>query len=302
MMVALRQPTSASLLPLCCWPAAVTSTRVSTGRWRPPADGAASPGRRRGRPGDGPLDQPRPDASRRRPSRPSRPTAPSRARRPTVGCADGTREGFADPAAWKHIAGCCGRLVACPACAAPTAAQPRCARAAGNTGDRRLGHGLRGRRSVRRRLARLPATARTCAATRPPNARAPSSRGHAAFFVTQAGASSYGLCAADPVLQNDLHGCGNFGQPELGGCQPLNRRLSFVDCLASRVAGRRLAGLVLRRRQPAPVRGHAWSPSPAPPWAACCAAAIVTEARRPSDATGKPPAKPGFFACSRDPG
>ena len=80
--------------------------------------------------------------------------------------------------------------------------------------------------------------------------------GHAAFFVTRAGASSYGLCTADPACENDLHGCGSFGQPELGGCQPLNRRLSFVDCLASRVQAEDAPGLVLRRRQPPPGRGQ----------------------------------------------
>jgi hypothetical protein len=229
MMVALRQPTSASLLLLLLAGCRYFDAGVD-GALAPPADGAPSPGSDAGV-GDGPPDLPRPPAP---PPLSESPDgfqgAPS-----TVGCADGTREGFVDPAAWKHIAGCSGAW-SVPGVRGPDVAQPRCARAAGNTGTAASGMGC----SVADLCAdgwhvcRDGEDVRRNSPTECESAIQPA---HAAFFITQAGASSYGLCAADPALQNDLHGCGNFGQPELGGCQPLNRRLSFVDCLASRVQG-----------------------------------------------------------------
>jgi hypothetical protein len=53
------------------------------------------------------------------------------------------------------------------------------------------------------------------------------------FFVVRGGASPLGICSADPTAANDLHGCGNIGQPEAQTCQPLERRMGFADCLTS---------------------------------------------------------------------
>lgn len=149
----------------------------------------------------------------------------------TIGCADGSREGFVDPAAWRRIAGCSGAWTV-PGVRSADSRAPQCARAAGNTGTLSSGLGCS--------VADLCASGwhvcedgedvRRSSPTECESAIFPP---HAAFFLTRAAASSYGLCAADPAFSNDLHGCGNYGQPESGGCRPLNRRLSFVDCLAS---------------------------------------------------------------------
>jgi hypothetical protein len=230
MMVALRQPSSASLLLLLLagcryFDAGVDQALV------PGADGPSAPASDAG-PGDAPPDQPRPDF---RPPSPEPPVPPAGVEGDPleVGCADGSREGFADPRAWRRIAGCSGAW-SVPGVRGPQADQPRCDRAAGNDGTAPTGIGC--------------AAADLCAATwhvcrdgedvrlsSPTECESAIHRDYLAFFVTQAGASSYGLCAADSGLDNDLHGCGTFGQPELGGCQPLNRRLSFVDCLNSRI-------------------------------------------------------------------
>jgi hypothetical protein len=233
MMVALRQPSSASLLLLLLLAGCRYFDAGVDRALAPAADGPTAPAADAGGPGDGPPDQPRIDSKPPSPQPPEPPIGAFKGEPTQVGCADGTREGFADPAAWKHIAGCSGAW-SIPGVRGPQADQPRCARAAGNTGDAAQGigcaavdlcaegwHVCRDGEDVRRNS--------------PTECESAIHREHTAFFVTQAGASAYGLCAADPGLQNDLHGCGNFGQPELGGCQSLNRRLSFVDCLASRV-------------------------------------------------------------------
>jgi hypothetical protein len=59
--------------------------------------------------------------------------------------------------------------------------------------------------------------------------------GEQAFFVVMTGASFQGVCYPDPLLANDLHGCGSIGQPETGGCPPLDRRMDFAACAATGV-------------------------------------------------------------------
>ena len=232
MMVALRQPSSASLVLLLLAGCRYFDAGVDRALI-PPADAADAPAADAGGPGDAPADLPRLDGGKPPSPEPPEPPTGFKGEPGTIGCADGTREGFADPAAWRDIAGCSGAW-SIPGVRGPQAGQPRCGRAAGNTGIVPGGigcaavdlcaegwHVCRDGDDVRRKS--------------PTECESAIHRDFTAFFVTQAGASSYGLCAADPTLQNDLHGCGSFGQPELGGCQPLNRRLSFVDCLASRI-------------------------------------------------------------------
>jgi len=231
MMVALRQPTPATLLPLLLLAGCRYFDAGVDRALAPPADAAPAPGGDAGGV-DGAIDQRRPDAPPPSPEPPAPPTAVMGA--PSlVGCSDGSREGFADPAAWKHIAGCSGAW-SVPGVRGPDGSQPRCARAAGNTGTLASGMGCSAADLCADgwHVCRDGEDVRHNSPTECESAIDPK---YAAFFVTQAGASSYGLCAPDPALQNDLHGCGSFGQPEVGGCQPLNRRLSFVDCLASRV-------------------------------------------------------------------
>ena len=176
---------------------------------------------------DGGSDRPRLDAAELSPLPPRGFVGPPE----TVGCADGSREGFIDPAAWRAIAGCSGAW-SVPGVRSPWARAPQCQRAAGNGGKQADGagcsvadlcaegwHVCEDGEDVRRH------SPTDCESAVPP--------GFAAFFLTRAAASAYGLCTTDPNFENDLHGCGSFGQPELPGCQPLDRRLSFVDCLLS---------------------------------------------------------------------
>ena len=55
--------------------------------------------------------------------------------------------------------------------------------------------------------------------------------GEQGFFITMTGASANGVCATNE--RNDLHGCGNLGQPESSACSPLTRRMGFADCAST---------------------------------------------------------------------
>jgi hypothetical protein len=148
-----------------------------------------------------------------------------------VGCADGTREGFVDPAAWRRIAGCSGAW-SVPGVRSAASRARQCGGAAGNSSEPPSGPGC--------------SVADLCAAgwhvcedgedvrrSSPTGCESAIQPRFAAFFLTRAGATAYGLCAPDTMLDNDVHGCGSYGQAEVAGCQPLNRRLTFADCLAS---------------------------------------------------------------------
>jgi hypothetical protein len=145
-----------------------------------------------------------------------------------VGCSDGSREGFANPAAWPSIAGCSGAW-SLPGLLGPDTRVPQCARAAGDRGSNPAGSGC--------------AVADLCALgwhvcegpddviwSSPTDCEGAVPSGYAAFFVARVGASSYGLCLADGAFANDLHGCGTFGAPDHANCSPLDRRLAFADC------------------------------------------------------------------------
>lgn len=140
-----------------------------------------------------------------------------------VGCADGTREGFVDDLNWPAIAGCAGQWNRAGVLGTngPTCGRMAAAGGAACSVDDLCAEGWH--------LCRSPAeVARRsrsgCESAVP--------RGQRAFFVIAAGATSQGLCLADASAANDLHGCGNIGQPESPGCDPLDRRLGFADCLA----------------------------------------------------------------------
>jgi hypothetical protein len=168
---------------------------------------------------------------------PPRPDAPAPSNDPppgvlgppaVVGCADGSREGFPDVAAWQRIAGCSGAW-GIPGLLAPPTRLPQCGRQAGNT--------LPGAPGVNCSAADLCAEGwHVCASgeevrrSSPTECESAVPPGYVAFFTTRAGATAFGLCLADGTSANDLHGCGNLGMPESAGCQPLDRRLSFVEC------------------------------------------------------------------------
>jgi hypothetical protein len=149
-----------------------------------------------------------------------------------VGCADGTREGFPDPTAWRRIAGCAGTFTL-PGLTGPVARAPQCGRLGGNSSAKPPAgvqcsvsdlcaegwHVCENGEDVRR--------------SSPTECESAAPEGYVAFFVTRASATPYGLCIDDVTQANDLHGCGNLGQPEASGCQPLDRRLTFVECFRS---------------------------------------------------------------------
>lgn len=149
-----------------------------------------------------------------------------------LGCADGSREGFADLTAWPDIAACAGgfRLRGLDGDLART---PQCQRESGNTGANPAGVGCSAADLCAEgwqvcedagEVARRSPTG--CAGAVPP--------GFALFFLVRAGASADGLCIPGSSLRNDLHGCGSFGEPEHPSCAPLDRRLDFVACYSSR--------------------------------------------------------------------
>lgn len=152
----------------------------------------------------------------------------------TIGCSDGTREGFRDFTHWPKIAGCAGawRL---PGLIVASTRVPQCMHVAGNDSRNPEGLGC--------------SAADLCAPTWHACLGGPDVASHSptggcesivlpgeeALFVVMAGASPEGVCYPDPAATNDLHGCGSMhiGQPESGGCPPLNRRLGFSDCAAT---------------------------------------------------------------------
>jgi hypothetical protein len=151
-----------------------------------------------------------------------------------VGCSDGTREGFRDINRWPRIAACAGgwQVAGLLTGASRT---PVCNRNAGNDSSDPTGIHC--------------SAADMCAATWHACTNGPDvadhsssgdcagilSPGEQAFFVVMTGASPQGVCYPDPSLANDLHGCGSIGQPEAGGCPPLDRRMDFAACAATGV-------------------------------------------------------------------
>lgn len=168
------------------------------------------------------------DAWRDEPAPPGPPGPPE-----DLGCADGTREGFRSVAHWGNIAGCAGAWTV-PGVLTELARAPQCQRGAGNDGANPSGEGCSasdlcalgwhvcedagdvGRKSGSGCESAVPA-------------------GSQQFFLVLAGASLQGICSPDRAAMNDLHGCGDLGQPQSAACQPLNRRMTFADCQASGV-------------------------------------------------------------------
>lgn len=151
----------------------------------------------------------------------------------TIGCADGTREGFLDSSrgGWPAIAGCSGAWDQ-PGLGLDSARILSCERLAGNDGVRPSGRGC--------------AAGDLCAAgwhvcrgpievdrLSPSQCESVVGAGVRAFFAVAGGGSVGGDCAFGQNWVNDVRGCGTIGQSEGEGCYPLDRRLDFTDCVAS---------------------------------------------------------------------
>jgi len=152
----------------------------------------------------------------------------------TVGCSDGTRDGFRDLGTWPRIAGCAGGWQVA-GLLAKYSRTPLCNRIAGNSSENPEGAGC--------------SAADLCALTWHTCLDGPDVASHSptgdcqgivspeeqALFVVMVGASPQGVCCPDPTAANDLHGCGTIGEPDSGGCPPLDRRMGFAECAATGV-------------------------------------------------------------------
>lgn len=147
-----------------------------------------------------------------------------------VGCADGSREGFRSLQIWPSLAACAGAWQV-PGVVGADAAAPRCGRKAGDRGLEPSGAGCG--------VGDLCAAGwAPCSSPAAVAARSESgcrgvtddSAAEPVLFIVAAGANASGACLTDPSLANDLHGCGDLGEPEDGTCAPLDRRLTFADC------------------------------------------------------------------------
>jgi hypothetical protein len=148
-----------------------------------------------------------------------------------VGCSDGSREAFLDLAVWPGVAGCAGAWQVQGVVGA-AAATPRCARSSGDRGPNAAGIGCAAADlcaegwHVCRSPSELGRRSPTgCESAVPPQL--------SAFYAIATGATEAGTCLAGAAAVNDLHGCGDFGQPEDESCAPLVRRIGFADCLRS---------------------------------------------------------------------
>ena len=154
-----------------------------------------------------------------------------------IGCADGTREAFADQARFPAIAGCAGGW-SVPGLLTERSLAPGCARAAGNDGSNATGvdctvedlcadgwHVCRGASELT-----LMGVACRDAGIAPATAG-----GGAMFFATrQRGTAPTGCSPEATTGSNNLHGCGNFGRVEDPGCAPpLDRQIEHTVCAAN---------------------------------------------------------------------
>jgi hypothetical protein len=149
-----------------------------------------------------------------------------------AGCSDGTREGFRDFRDWPDIAGCSGGF-ADPGVLGGADLAPACDRDAGDSSSNPNGTGCN--------VADLCAQDwHVCRDGQDVSRHSPTgdcescvSPGEHLFFLVATGASTMGVCSNDATATNDLHGCGDLGQPETAGCDPLFRRMGFADCRAT---------------------------------------------------------------------
>ncbi|HXU06914.1 MAG TPA: hypothetical protein VN903_38440 [Polyangia bacterium] len=155
-----------------------------------------------------------------------------------MGCADGTREAFADPTRFPAIAGCAGGW-SVPGLLTERSLAPGCARAAGNDGSNATGldctvedlcadgwHVCRGASE----LTQIGVTCQDSGI-----AAAGTAGGGAMFFATRQRGTAPTGCSVDATTgSNNLHGCGNFGRVEDPGCAPpLDRQLENTVCAAN---------------------------------------------------------------------
>jgi len=154
-----------------------------------------------------------------------------------IGCADGTREAFADQARFPAIAGCAGGW-SVPGLLTERSMAPGCARAAGNNGSNPTGNDCTVEDlcadgwHVCRGASELTLMGIAC---RDSGIAPATAGGGAMFFATrQRGTAPTGCSPEATTGSNNLHGCGNFGRVEDPGCAPpLDRQIENTVCAAN---------------------------------------------------------------------
>ena len=158
---------------------------------------------------------------------------------PSIGCSDGTREGFLDWTEYPNVAGCAGAFLI-PGVLSNTLS-PACQRQAGNTGPHRDGQGCN--------AADLCAagwhlcTGVADVASHSPTGCTGSAPAPGLFFITRQSSTGCGVCAigtgqSDPPcnsfscnigcaqsdrISNDVFGCGSMGDIPNRECGVLDR-------------------------------------------------------------------------------
>jgi hypothetical protein len=134
------------------------------------------------------------------------------------GCADGTREAFADVATFPDIAACSGAW-SVPGLASTTS--PACGRDSGNDSRNPEGTGCNVADLCQVGWHVCGTGAEVAAKTGPAGCAAATVAGHSAFFAVRQSGDGSATCGAGT---NDLFGCGGAGvAPDTATCTPLDR-------------------------------------------------------------------------------
>ena len=150
----------------------------------------------------------------------------------SLGCADGTREGFNSVAKYPNIAACAGAWQV-PGFVAPETLTPQCDRHAGNDGNAPDGIGC----SVADLCAdgwhvcdsasEVSMNTESCSDATPPGAPP-------AFYATRQRGSMMTCDRTNQTGTSNIFGCGNIGSTAMSACAPLIDMLSDTDCRGNR--------------------------------------------------------------------
>ena len=149
-----------------------------------------------------------------------------------VGCSDGTREGFRNLSVWPNIAGCSGAFDQMGVVGTPDL-PATCELQAGNSSPIPVGAGCSAADLCAPHWHVCRDGSDVARSSPTGDCEGCVGAGERRFFLVASGASPIGICSPDSRESNDLHGCGDLGEPESDGCAPLARRMGFADCLAT---------------------------------------------------------------------
>jgi hypothetical protein len=150
----------------------------------------------------------------------------------SLGCADGTREGFTSVANYPDIAACAGGWQI-PGFVGPGAMSPACERRGGNDGARPDGEGCS--------VADLCAEGwHVCESAHEFSTKATDCRdalstagGALVFYGTRQRGPDKTCDPSNQTGTNNVFGCGNFGSPAMAACAPFTHMIRDADCKAN---------------------------------------------------------------------